>query len=80
MMLLLITVTVAVLGTAKPGNPQESQRLMVYLEQHLHLPKRSRSSNTSTIEYEHSAGQKVCMQHTASFWLFLVHVATVVSH
>jgi hypothetical protein len=33
------TSTVTVFGTAKPRNPQGSQRLMGYLEQNLHSPK-----------------------------------------
>jgi hypothetical protein len=35
-----VTVTVTVFGTAEPCNPQGSQRLMGYLEQTLHSPKR----------------------------------------
>jgi hypothetical protein len=41
-----ITVTVTVFGTAKPCNPQGSQRLMGYQEQNLHSPERDEEVTT----------------------------------
>jgi hypothetical protein len=38
-MIMAVTVTGTVFGTAKPCNPQGSQRLMGYLGQNLHLSK-----------------------------------------